>query len=446
MSNKIPAEVLAHYPEHFAELARRYNEVLDAAKFDWLLVLSGSLLTHYDDDHHYPFVVNPQFKVLLPEVQAPDCCVLWRLDKKPLLYFFSPSDYWHASPQLPEGPWQQYFDIEIVTEGINLDDICRSQAGHGAILGQCGEGAVTGSVDVNPPGLINQLNWQRSIKTPYEIACLRAASDIAVAGHCVAFEAFRNRACEFDIHQAYLRETQLLDEELPYGNIIALNEHAAVLHYTKRERRAPLVSRSFLIDAGASYRGYASDITRTYAAGDGLFNDLIGLMEKEQQAMVAGLRVGDYFTGHHQRAHEAIARVLIESRIFTGSVDSALDQGVTRAFFPHGLGHFLGLQVHDVGGRQAGPAGGVVNPPEDYPALRTTRQLAAGQVITVEPGLYFIDSLLEALRVTAISSSVNWSLVEELRPYGGIRIEDNIVIASQEPENLTRDAFKRREK
>ena len=109
-----------------------------------------------------------------------------------------------------------------------------------------------------------------------------------------------------------------------------------------------------------------------------------------------------------------------------------------RVFFPHGLGHFLGLQVHDVGGRQSAPAGGITPPPAEYPSLRTTRTLEPGHVVTIEPGVYFIDLLLEPLRGTPAGADIDWTLVERLRPLGGVRIEDDVLVTDDGHRNLTR--------
>jgi Xaa-Pro dipeptidase len=94
----------------------------------------------------------------------------------------------------------------------------------------------------------------------------------------------------------------------------------------------------------------------------------------------------------------------------------------------------LGLQVHDVGGVLA-------ERPEGHPYLRLTRMLEPGVVVTVEPGLYFIDSLLTAAHADSRRGYIDWNQVEALRPFGGIRIEDNVVTTQGAPENLTRDAF-----
>jgi Xaa-Pro dipeptidase len=114
---------------------------------------------------------------------------------------------------------------------------------------------------------------------------------------------------------------------------------------------------------------------------------------------------------------------------------------VSSAFFPHGIGHLIGLQVHDVGGFAESDRGGTIPKPDGHPFLRLTRTLEPGMVVTIEPGLYFIDLLLEELRDKGLGPSVDWERVAAFKPFGGVRIEDDVACTAGEPQNLTRDAF-----
>src|SRR6185312_1334470 len=254
--------------------------------------------------------------------------------------------------------------------------------------------------------------------------------------------AFHAGRSEFGIHMMYLAAARQIDVELPYASIVALNEHGAVLHYTHFDRAPPAAHRSFLIDAGASCAGYASDITRTYAASDAPeFAALIASMDAAQQGHAAQVRAGQSYPELHLRAHHVLAGVLREHGFIRMSAEGAVESGVTSAVFPHGLGHPIGLQVHDVAGFQQSERGGSISRPDGHPYLRMTRVLEPGMVVTIEPGLYFIEMLLAELRDKPVSKDIAWDRVEAFKVYGGIRIEDDVACTDDAPENLTRDAF-----
>jgi len=158
-------------------------------------------------------------------------------------------------------------------------------------------------------------------------------------------------------------------------------------------------------------------------------------------AIVDKVESGVDYRDLHVGTHLMLAEVLVEAELAKGSPETLLETGVTSAFFPHGLGHLLGIQVHDVGGRQADESGTTIDPPSGHPFLRLTRVLEEDMVLTIEPGLYVIDMLLENLRGTPAEHHVNWNTVGWLRPFGGIRIEDDIRVMTRSRENLTRDAF-----
>jgi Xaa-Pro dipeptidase len=153
------------------------------------------------------------------------------------------------------------------------------------------------------------------------------------------------------------------------------------------------------------------------------------------------VRAGQGYPDLHIHAHHVLAEVLHERGFIRMAPESAVETGVTSAFFPHGLGHPIGLQVHDVAGFQASETGGTIPRPPGHPYLRMTRTLEPGMVVTIEPGLYFIDMLLAELKDKPAGKSVDWDKVDRFRRYGGIRIEDDVVCTEGEPENLTRAAF-----
>lgn len=440
-SDKNPT-LAALYPEHIKHVCERHDRALAAAGANYAVIFSGRQKVAFLDDMFYPFNANPHFVSWAPLTDLPLSYIVYAPGEKPVLIYYQPRDYWHVVPGEPDGYWAPHFDIRIVHTDEEVAQHLPEDRNQCVFIGEVrDENEAFGIERINPTTTLNMLHYSRGVKTGYEIACMRLASSRAVAGHLAAEAAFREGRSEFDIHRAYCDATSHSDNELPYGNIVALNEHGAVLHYTHLDRQPPSQPRSFLIDAGASVHGYASDITRTYSYGDRRFEELIQRMESMQQDIVGRVRAGINYAELHVENHRLLAAVLVDAGLATGSPDTLLETGVTAAFYPHGLGHLIGVQVHDVGGFMRDESGVTVDPPSGHRFLRLTRVLEADMTLTIEPGLYAIDMLLENLRGSPAESHVLWDGVEWLRPFGGIRIEDDVRVTADGCENLTRDAF-----
>lgn len=432
------------YAGHLTTLLARAQTALERGGFDHLVIPSGTLHYQVFDDRDYPYAVNPQFKAWLPLTRNPGSWLVVTPGAKPKLIYLQPRDYWHVVPEAPTGVWVEHFDIVVIRKAEEAQQHLPRNAARCAILGeaQSALGNYGAYKPNNPQPVVDYLDYHRAFKTPYEIAMLRVASQRAVRAHAAAERAFRAGASEFGIHLAYCQAAGQDANELPYHNIVALNEHAAVLHYTELGRLAPDPVHSFLIDAGASHAGYASDITRTYARDTGSeFQSMIDAVDAAQRAMCDQVRAGVDYRRLHLDAHLALAGVLREFGLLRVSPEQAVETGVSAAFFPHGIGHSIGLQVHDVGGFAASDAGGTIAKPDGHPYLRLTRMLEPGMVVTIEPGVYIVDMLLEDLKSAGKGDAVDWNRVEAFRPYGGIRIEDNVVCTDDAPLNLTRDAW-----
>lgn len=428
------------YPEHLQTLVLRTDRSLAATQFDALVIQAGSPPTLFLDDQDYPYKVNPHFKAWVPITDNPRSLLVYRPGARPRLLFHQPSDFWHQPASLPREPWADAIDLVPMADPAKAAEEWAS-FGRVAFIGPADAFAGSDEAAVNNPDLLARLHYDRAVKTPYELECMRRASRLGARGHRAALAAFRRGASEFEAHMRYLEACVQREEEMPYNNIVAYNEHAAVLHYQHLAREAPAVLRSFLIDAGAQYRGYASDITRTYAGMAGRFAELIEAMNVAQLQLCGEIVAGRDYREVHLTAHRILGEVMRTAGITRIGGEEALETGVTGVFFPHGIGHLLGLQVHDVGGIMGSVDGAVRKRPEGHPHLRLTRMLEPGVVVTVEPGIYFIDSLLAAARDGAKRAHIDWSVVEELRPFGGIRIEDDVAVTGAAPENLTRDAF-----
>lgn len=432
------------YKTHLTTLQHRARKILEARNLQALLIHSGELQNVFLDDHPYPFKVNPHFKAWIPVTRTPDCWLWIDGVSKPRLWFYSPVDYWHKTDELPDSFWTSEFDIIPLRESQHIARLLPADRGQVAYIGPvAGRATQLGITEqnINPQPVLDYLHYHRSVKTDYELYCMREAQKIAVQGHRAAKQAFFDGQSEFLINSAYLQATGQRDTDVPYGNIVALNEHASVLHYTQLDSDTPAEPRSFLLDAGAEYHGYAADLTRSYAWDPAsLYAELVSAMDQHQQQLIATLQAGVCYTDYHVQMNQRIARMLTDFGIISGLSEEALvSENITSLFMPHGVGHSLGLQVHDVAGFMQDEKGTHLAPPAQYPWLRCTRTLAAGMVLTIEPGLYFIESLLSAWRQGSFSKHFNWQLIDALKPYGGIRIEDNVVIRQDGIENMTRD-------
>lgn len=432
------------YTTHLHTLRERADAALARGGFDHLVVPSGTLHYQVFDDRDYPYAANPQFKAWLPLTRNPGSWVVYTPGSRPRLVYLQPRDYWHVVPQAPAGYWTEHFDIKVIRQPDEALQHLPKNAERCAILGEADSalGKYQAYTPNNPRAVLDYLEYHRAFKTPYEVELMRRATRKGVRAHRAAERAFRAGASELGIHLAYCQAAGQDPTQLPYANIVALNEHAAVLHYTDFDTLAPRPPRSFLIDAGASESGYACDITRTYAAaGNDEFQAMIDAVDAVQLTLCDQVRAGTDYRQIHLDAHLALAGVLRDFGLITIDAQQAVETGVSAAFFPHGIGHGIGLQVHDVAGFAASDAGGTIAKPDGHPYLRLTRILQPGMAVTIEPGVYFIDMLLDELKEKGLGNSVDWERVERFKPYGGIRIEDDVVCTEGDPVNLTREGF-----
>ncbi len=429
------------YAEHLAVVRQHSDTALETCGRDTLAIAAGRPVRKFLDDQDFPYAVHPHFKHWLPLTDVPGSWIIYTPGEKPRLLFMQVHDFWHPVPETPEGYWTDHFDIVPVHDVDELANELPANPGKCAIIGQA-QDAVGSFVPDNPQQAMDYLHYQRAWKTPYEVALMREANRIGVRGHRAAEAAFRAGESEFGIHMAYLHSAMLVDAELPYHSIVALNEHGAINHYDRFDRESPAESLTMLIDAGATFAGYNSDITRTHATPEAdEFQTLIDAMDRNQQELGAMVRSGQDYADLHLHAHHLVAKVLKEHDFVRMEPEDAVTARVTHAFFPHGLGHLIGAQVHDIGGFQKDADGGTIAQPDGHPYLRLTRGLSPGMAVTIEPGLYFIDMLLAKLKQQPESRHINWDKVDSFRKYGGIRIEDDIVCTEDDPENLTREAF-----
>ncbi len=417
------------FQQHITRLRKTTAATLEAENYDALAIYAGTAQQYFADDRDIAFKPTPHFSHWCP-LRTTGHTLLVRGDERPVLFLRDQPNYWIDDEVVLDPFWADNFTI------ASSDDLVATlRKSHTAWIGPEVEW-LPQHIDRNPEPLRSRLDAVRSLKSEYEIACISAANRIARRGHACLHECFVAGESEFAMHLAYLQATRQTDDELPYPTIIALDDKAAVLHY-QHKRRDLRNGKVLLADCGASVRGYAADVTRTWTskAAPPLFVELLQAMERVQQELCAAARSDVPFYDLHYQAHEKIATLLIETQLLRDvSCDEAIAGGLSKIFFPHGLGHLLGLQTHDVGGeRLPCPYAKPLLPV--FANMRFKGKLAVDEVITIEPGIYFIPMLLDQQRD---NPRLNHPLIDTLRPCGGIRIEDNLHIKEDTAVNLTR--------
>jgi Xaa-Pro dipeptidase len=409
---------------------------LEASGFDELILSSGAPFTYFADDHTAPFHAIPHFRHYCP-IEGPHHVLRIKQGERPQLIRYAPEDYWYE--QLPLGTpfWAEGFKI---TEVPSLDAVWETvgRPRRGAYIGNEIDRAQTAGLEINPPRLTTRLDWGRSYKTPYEVQSIEEASELGAKGHTASRKAFLAGASEVEIHHAFVQAVGCLDHQLAFPSIVALEPKGATLHY--ENKRSFRNGKVLLVDSGARVRDYASDITRTTAAPgcDSRFKALLAGLETLQQESCAAMKPGIPFGEIHHLAHLKLGALLQSAGILKTGPEESVARGLTRPFMPHGLGHHLGITVHDVAGYLSSPEGDTVAPPPQHPSLRTTRILEPGHVLTVEPGLYFIPMLLRPFREGEHASRFDWKFIDEMIPLGGMRIEDDVLITETGNRNFTR--------
>lgn len=422
------------YPEHVATLQKGYEAALAAHGFDAVVLCSGAAtMKNRFDDQAWPLSPTPAFAHWCP-LPEPDAYVVVRPGKQPQLVRTVVDDYWEVPAQAESDHFWSAFELVEVKPGLSGDAL---PGGKVAVITRDPGTSPPGTV--NPPALIAALDLLRTKKSAYEIECLVEASRRAAIGHKHVARVFQSGTpSELELHLAYLQASEQDDAAAPYKGIVALGAHAAILHYVAYQREKVAGDTSFLIDAGAKVLGYGSDITRTHVRGTGTgarrFQNLLAHVDAVQQDIVRRIRPGMSYEDLHDDAHHKLAVALRELGVGRGSPAELVERGITRALFPHGLGHSLGITVHDAGMKPRPPR-------PDNKFLRNTSVIEAGQVFTIEPGLYVIDGLLGPLQADDRRDLLDWSAIADLREFGGIRVEDNILVEASGIRNLTREAF-----
>lgn len=259
-------------------------------------------------------------------------------------------------------------------------------------------------VDVRGP-----LAAMRLCKDAQELALLRRAAEISGGAHRRAMRHTRPGWHEYEVEAELMHEfLRFGAQAVAYPSIVASGPNACVLHYRDNNRQAQ-DGELLLIDAGCEFQGYASDITRTFPVNGkfaGAQKAVYELVLSTQLACIDAVQPGHAFHDYHQVAERVLAQGLVDLGLCEGSLDAVLETGAYKQFYMHRAGHWLGLDVHDVG---------------LYRVNGDSRTLEPGMVLTVEPGCYIRpgDKVPEQF----------WNI--------GVRIEDDVLVTAAGNENLT---------
>ncbi|HHM04622.1 MAG TPA: Xaa-Pro aminopeptidase [Gammaproteobacteria bacterium] len=270
-----------------------------------------------------------------------------------------------------------------------------------------------GRSGIAPPrefvALERPLHAMRLLKSPAEIRLMRHAARVAAAAHVDAMRMCRPGLCEYELEAALLHGFRAAGSQPSYNPIVGGGANACILHYT--ENNSPLNNGEMvLIDAGCEVDHYASDITRTFPV-NGVYSPaqrtIYELVLAAQEAAIAKCRPGNSWNAPHDAAVRVLTRGLVQLKLLRGEVRELIKKESYKRFYMHRTGHWLGMDVHDVG---------------DYKSGGSWCRLEPGMVLTVEPGLYIPEQKGVARKW--------WNI--------GVRIEDDVLITRSGCEVLSR--------
>lgn len=428
------------HKKHREKLFSLFDENQNGAIF-----MQGSeILYRNETDYEYPFRQESNFWYLTG-VNEPDCALILDLKTEEYHLFVSKRDaqyaVWHGYVKSLEAYQQQYQPDHLhyanemlhVLNEIKPEKVYCLTETDAEFVEDLDRG-----FDADIETLLDALTYCRVLKTDDELELMRKAAAVNNEAHRRAMEIIKPGMYEYEIKAEFTKiQYQNGLQQDAYNGIFASGKNSAILHYVENTSQIK-DGDLFLLDAGHEYRGYASDFTRTYPA-NGKYNQIqAGVYDAVLNALNASIEsveIGVKMENLHLEAARLMMEGLKKIGLVKGSVDDLMENDIFALFFPHGLGHFLGLDTHDVGGYPKG-VDRIDRPGIKY--LRVRRDLQPGMVVTIEPGIYFVPALLTpALKDDTQSKFLDAEKLTGLFDFGGIRIEDNVIVTEDGCENLT---------
>ncbi|KAJ4538294.1 hypothetical protein HRR78_008178 [Exophiala dermatitidis] len=389
-----------------------------------------------DDDQAVPF----------RQRRLPDAHLTYNIPQDILTLFIPPVDpdsvIWAGLPESKEEALQKY-DVDQV---LYSDEVNAALAAYGTPQSKTTVYAIPEQVSehitflpfaaTDFDHLKTAIDECRVIKDSYEVALIRKANQISTLAHIEAAKVVRTATNEQELYGAFIG-TCISNgaHEQAYHSICASGTSCSTLHYIRNDQ--PLRERlNILLDAGAEYNCYCADITRTFPIS-GTFTPesqtIYDIVDEMQSSCFKLLRANVRWEDVHEHAHWVAIRGLKKAGILVGDEQDIFDKRISVAFFPHGLGHYLGMDTHDTGGHA-----NYDDPDTMFKYLRVRGNVPAGAVITVEPGIYFCKFILDpVLDDPELSKYIDKTVLDRYWAVGGVRIEDDIHITEDGYENLT---------
>ena len=397
-----------------------------------------------DDDQAKQFRQRRYF-FYLTGCKLPDSYLIYNIPQNQLTLFIPPIDpdsvIWAGLPESPEEALAKY-DVDAVKY---TDEVNASLAAFGpskstsvyAIPAQVSDHITfLPFTATNLSDLKTALDECRVVKDTYEVALIRKANQISTLAHLAAQKAARDATNEEQLYGAFIG-TCISNgaHEQAYHSICASGTSCSTLHYIRNDQ--PLRDRlNILMDAGAEYECYCADITRTFPLSGQFTSEsqtIYDIVKEMQSSCYKMMRGGMLWEDVHANAHRVAIEGLLKCGILKGDAEEIFEKGISCAFFPHGLGHYLGMDTHDTGGNA-----NYEDPDPMFKYLRVRGKVPAGAVITNEPGVYFCRFIIEpALEDEAKAKYIDEDVLEKYWDVGGVRIEDDVLITEDGYENLT---------
>ncbi|KAJ5901696.1 hypothetical protein N7495_002224 [Penicillium taxi] len=444
---------LAQAKQHARNVARKLGVT------HGLIFLAGEPTVNWrDSDQSRPFRQRRYF-YYLSGVDEADCSLTYDISLDLLTLYIPDFDLHQAiwmGPTLTREEAQDRYDVDRVLYSSSLKPelatwlSVRVQNSLIYMVHQSDspEG-LSFELPIDSKQLIPAIDTARGVKDEYEIRMIRQANKISDLAHRKILQQISKMSNESEIEGSFL-DTCISHgaHNQAYQIIAAAGSNAAVLHYSQNNQTLhskPLVC----LDAGAEWSCYASDVTRTFPLTgqwpDTYTRDVYRIVERMQEQCIKSIRKGTRFLSLHNLAHDIAIDGLMTLGVLRGSHSEIRVSGASKVFFPHGLGHHVGLEVHDVSGKSIMAYSSiedahyepVISPVCRSPCTLSAALLEEGMVVTVEPGLYFSPLALANARKQPYAKYINFNIAAKYVPMGGVRIEDDILVTANGYENLT---------